>query len=202
MAITSAKTGSSFTSLIKYDTFLGPNSPYIPSSFESIASVTGTGSSGTITFSSIPSTYKHLQIRGIARSTQAVDNDINIIVQFNSDTSTNYTRHALTGDGTTAGTNSGTSQTSIYIYSGGRGNSSSTDTLGAFIADIHDYASTTKNKTLRSFSGADDNDTTGDIALSSGLWMSTSAITSIEIKTTSGSWTTQTQFALYGIKGA
>jgi len=63
MAITSIKTGSSFTNLVKYNDFLGPNSAYIPTSYESIASATGTGSSNTITLSSIPSTYKHLQLR-------------------------------------------------------------------------------------------------------------------------------------------
>lgn len=194
MAIRSVKTG-----LFSRSMLVG-NSYYVPTAFESIATATGTGSAGTITFSNIPGTYQHLQIRGIARSTITGDDDINFLVTFNSDTALNYSDHVLRGSGATVAAGATVSAAAITIFRAGRRNLSSTNTLGASIIDIHDYASTTKNKTLRYFSGNDDNDTTGDVALGSGLWMSTSAITSIEIKTVSDSWTTQTQFALYGIK--
>ena len=89
MAVTSVKTGSSFTNLTKYNDFLGPNSAYIPTSFDSIASATGTGSSGTITFSSIPQTYKHLQIRGIGRL-DVVTGGVSTRIRLNGDTTSNY----------------------------------------------------------------------------------------------------------------
>ena len=93
MAITSIKTGSSFTNLVKYNDFLGANSAYIPSSYESIASATGTGSSKTITFSSIPSTYASLQIR-INGFTSSSDN---WNIRINGDSGTNYTTHYIVG---------------------------------------------------------------------------------------------------------
>jgi hypothetical protein len=172
----------------------------VTSSFESIVSAAGTGSSGTITFSSIPSTYKSLQIRGIARTTP-LSNLVNFNIRFNGDTATNYTRHALIGDGAIVEALSQTAQNSIFVYEAGRGANAAANIVGVSIIDIHDYSSTTKYKTVRIIGGSDANDTSGDVALASGLWLSTAAIDSISIVTTSGSWTTQTQFALYGIKG-
>ena len=192
MAIRSLKTNTFSRSA------LAGNPLIMPGSYESIATATGTGSSGTITFSSIPSTYVALQIRGIARTTP-LSNVVNFYIRFNGDTGTNYTRHSLIGDGATVSTGAQTAQNSIYVYEAGRGANAAANIVGISIIDIHDYASTTKNKTVRIISGSDANDTTGDVALASGLWLSTAAIDSISIVTTSGSWTTQTQFALYGI---
>lgn len=169
------------------------------SSYESIATATGTGSSGTITFSSIPSTFKHLQIRGIARSTQAIAN-VDINFQFNGDTGTNYTYHALYGSGSTAGAFGGTGS-SVMFAGVAPGANQTADRMGVVIVDILDYGSTTKNKVIRTFNGWDMNGS-GDVYINSGMRINTAAITSIEIKAGLGSWTTQTTFALYGIKEA
>lgn len=175
------------------------SSKYIqPTAYESIASATGTGSSGTITFSSIPSTYTSLQIRGIMRT----DNSTTANIIFNGDTGSNYASHQLYADGTAAGGGGVGSSTSI-TQGGilGYGTAAAANTLGVFILDIHDYASTTRNKTTRIFTGRDEN-TAGFLRLGSGLWMSTAAVTSVGITLASGNFTTQTSFALYGIKGA
>jgi len=117
-------------------------------SFESIATATGTGSSGEITFSSIPSTYKHLQIRGIARSSQA--SHITLMrMRLNGDTGANYAQHTLYGDGSVAGVDTNTSDTEIQWVAPIPGTSATSNIVGAFIIDLHDYASTTKNKTVR-----------------------------------------------------
>jgi hypothetical protein len=165
----------------------------VTSSFESIASATGTGSSGTITFSSIPSTYTSLQIRAIGRS---VSNGV-YQIQFNGDTAANYVWHNLTGNGSTAAANSGTAVTSSRIALIPSGASSN---VGANIIDIHDYAKTTNNKVARSFTGFDINGS-GTIGLYSALWLNTAAITSITLLCSSNFYTDST-FALYGIKGA
>ena len=89
--------------------------PIPPSSFESIATATGTGSSGVITFSSIPSTYKSLQIRYMSKDTNASDGVLNPKIQFNSDTGNNYAYHELRGDGTSATTNAGDSYSGVLI---------------------------------------------------------------------------------------
>lgn len=173
------------------------------SSFESIATATGTGLSGTITFSSIPSTYKHLQIRGIMKNTQNTNFEDVLNLQFNSDSGTNYAQHFLRGNGTAVAAGGAASNNKIsyvaYFPYLGKGTAS---TMGVVIIDILDYVSTTKYKTIRNMGGYDNNGD-GFITVSSGLWLNTNAVTSISlIGDSSYNWQTTTTFALYGIKEA
>ena len=170
------------------------------SSYESIATATGTGSSGTITFSSIPSTFKHLQIRGIGRSSGS---SVLGQMRFNLDTGANYTNHNLNGDGATAAVQGFTGETHIN-FARPTVSVSLADTLGATIVDILDYGNTSKYKTARMLMGNNNNDTstTYKIMVGSGLWLNTNAITQIDLIANAGNWTTQTTFALYGIKEA
>jgi hypothetical protein len=176
-------------------------------SYESIATVTvGSGGSSSITFSSIPSTYKHLQIRYIALPTSS--NAVDMKINFNSDTATNYAYHSLYGTGAAAAALAGSTTAKILIPNG-LGNSSYTSMFSAGIIDILDYASTNKNKTVRCLSGFDTNNATTSInneiiALSSGLWTNSStAISSITLAADVSTNVAQySSFALYGIKGA
>jgi hypothetical protein len=171
------------------------NAPFIPTDFESIATATGTGSSDTITFSSIPSTYKHLQIRGIAND--GVGNGFEASIRFNGDSAANYAYHRALGNGSSVTALGSGGQDTMRI-----GNASNVaDNVAVYIVDIHDYASTTKNKTIRSLSGRDTNGA-GFAILYSGLWLSTSAVNSVSVVNVGArSWSTTTTFALYGIKG-
>jgi len=169
------------------------------SSFESIATATGTGASGTISFTSIPATYKHLQLRILGRSSNVSTND-SFAVYANGDTTAgNYAYHRLTGDGTTAAATGAASSSPRIGYVTGA--SAAADIMGVTILDIIDYASTTKYKTFRTFTGQDRNGA-GQVWLASGLWMSTSAINQVDLTLVGLNWTTQTTIALYGIKGA
>jgi hypothetical protein len=166
-------------------------------SYESIATASGTGSSGTITFSSIPSTYKHLQLRYIARTNWATGG-ADFLYSFNSDTTnSNYAYHRLGGTGDTAFAQASTSSRIVGINNG---SSAGSNMVAAGVMDILDYASTNKNKTVRNLVGSDRNGS-GLVALYSNLWMNTGAVNSLSLITENGNWTTQTQFALYGIKG-
>jgi len=159
----------------------------------------GSAGSATISFASIPATYKHLQIRGIARTTTAE----RINLTFNGDTAGNYSMHRLVGNGSAASASGQSAQSAIWIGSGHDGVSQTADTFTAFVIDILDYTSTTKTKTLRALDGLDKNGS-GGIEFSSGGWYKTpEAITSISMSIQSGtSFAQYTQFALYGIKGA
>jgi hypothetical protein len=166
------------------------------SSYESIASATGTGSSGTISFTSIPSTYSHLQIRGIAYDAAGIGYTVKI--QFNGDTGSNYAYHVLLGTGAVAAAGvSSTPTESIAIINN---TGTITNALPATIVDVIDYANTSKYKTARIFDGYEKNASGGNIEFRSGLWMSTSAINRVDIKM-DGNFATNTTFALYGIKG-
>jgi hypothetical protein len=164
--------------------------------YDSIATVTASGSASVLTFSSIPSTYQHLQIRGIARDGVGSS----ITMTFNSDTSGNYARHRLTGDGSSAAA-SGSASTAFIPLLGAAGIGSATSTFAALIIDILDYANTSKYKTARALNGLDQNGS-GGVELASGLWQSTVAINTITL-TDGGAnnFSTGTTFALYGIRG-
>ena len=161
--------------------------------YESIATTTATGSSSTLTFTSIPATYKSLQIRGIANDAFRS----NLRLNFNSDTGANYAYHLLYGNGSAAAATGAASAT--YIDYMGKAESTAS-IYGASIIDIVDYASTSKYKTAKTFFGYDFNGG-GWSSLSSGLWMSISAITSITITNPNGNYTSGSTFSLYGIKG-
>ena len=175
----------------------GKSGHLVTNSFASIATVTvGSGGASSINFSSIPSTYTHLQLRGISRGGYA-ESDDTIYTTFNGDTAANYSFHNLLGTGSAAYANAGTSQSNIQIARIAEASLTSNDFATAVI-DILDYTNTNKYKTTRSLSGWDGNGS-GDIRLISGNWRSTSAITSITLTPGSGSFLQYTQFALYGV---
>jgi hypothetical protein len=169
--------------------------------YDSIATTTVATATPSVTFSSIPSTYTHLQVRYTARTNRADVQDL-IRFRFNSDSGTNYAYHWLRGDGGTADAGSAASTASPWtaIIAGGN---ASANQFGVGVSDVLDYANTNKYKTTRTLSGVDTNSADGRIMFLSNLWMNTAAISSIEIAPNYGtSFNQYSSFALYGIKGA
>jgi hypothetical protein len=171
-------------------------------SYESIQTVdVGAGGSASITFSSIPSTYKHLQIRCIMKKA-GTGNDSFSLLTLNSDTGNNYATHYLLGTGAVA--LAGANAPSISsIYAGvtwGTGSSFSSSTFSAAVIDILDYTNTNKNTTVRTLTGTDGNGA-GQVDLNSGVWLNTAAVTTINIAGNGGNFNEYSHFALYGIKG-
>lgn len=175
-------------------------SKVVTNSYESIATVSvGSGGASSVSFTSIPSTYTHLQIRGIARTGRTGQNGDFFKTTFNSDTGTNYSWHLMTGDGASTGTAAGS--TVAYMEADRfASNSTGSNIFGGIVLDILGYADTNKYKTIR-YLGGYDNNGSGEIQFGSGNWRSTSAITSITL-TQSGSYNIlqYSHFALYGIK--
>jgi hypothetical protein len=173
----------------------------LANSYESIATFTLAANTTTITFSSIPQTYKHLQLRGIGRSTRAVAAE-GAWIYFNNDTgTTTYSVHGLSGDGASASAyaiptpNSGGLQGGIVS-----GSTTAASIFGGFVVDILDYTNTNKNTTIRSLT-ANDRNGSGTMRLISGVWLNTAAVTSIKLDTQAGGdFTPYSSFALYGIK--
>ena len=168
-------------------------------SFQSISTVTVGTATSTMTFSSIPATYTHLQIRGMLNGTAAGTYN-NVRMGFNSDSGANYSSHVMYGDGASAAANSESSGTRMYgqIFVS---QASTSSYVGIGVIDILDYANTNKYKTVRSLNGIDLNGS-GAIEFSSGNWRNTNAITSIEFVTASGNFNVGSTLALYGIKVA
>jgi hypothetical protein len=165
-------------------------------SYDSIATITPYTTTTTVNFTSIPQTYRHLQVRLLA-----VNGNNSGRLTFNNDsTNGNYASHELYGNGSSAfgdayvGTLTG-------ILMPGYGGMGSGSFPTASVIDILDYTNTNKAKTVRGLSGIDQNNTNGVIEFGSGLWNSTAAITSLKI-TIAGAGTigANSHFALYGIK--
>lgn len=166
--------------------------------FESIQTYTATSTVADVTFSSIPSTYKILQIRGICRADGSSAGDLSVFMQLNGDTtSSNYRFNR------------------IYSYSGSNNkgidysansnifaaitlqNAATASDYAYNIIEIVDYADSNKTKQVKQIGGS-----SGSQFYSASLWTGTAAINSIKIFPGAGlSFLTYTQFALYGIKG-
>lgn len=166
--------------------------------FESIATV-AVGSSGQaeIDFTSIPSTFKHLQLRMLARNGTTF---MRSNLKFNSDsTMSNYSTHGIQATG--AGT-----PTAFYSAdqskAGGANQTQGAGGPAVSIIDILDYTNTNKYKVVRALFGFDANGS-GQVQTASILWRNTNSINTINITDEIGSTFTQhSHFALYGIKGS
>jgi hypothetical protein len=184
-----------------------------PGTFQSIQTYSLASATSTITFSSIPQDFKHLQLRHIARSTNASTSG-NMYIQFNSDAGNNYAWHRFEafGNGITSG--GAASQPAFAVGGLMNGANSITNAFGCGILDILDYTNTNKLKTMRTLTGYENNGTgsagndQGYLNLASSLWFKAGsgvtgdAITSITITVNGGgNFAIYSQFALYGIKG-
>jgi hypothetical protein len=166
--------------------------------FEFISTANGTGSSGTIEFTSIPQDYKQLQIRYVASNTTSSET---LRLRLNGITTSVYAFHYLGYNATDQSVGASASQTQITLPTGiVRGDAGGgEDQVSGGIIDILDYASPSKNTTVRALYGVAG--TSNVIYLESGLYNETTAVSSITFLTDSGNFTTKSRFSLYGIKG-
>ena len=165
-----------------------------PTDYQSIATITvGSGGQASAEFTSIPSTYSHLEVRFIGSNASGSNR---IRLQLNSDTATNYSTHVLIGDGSSVASLAGANDSKIAISAATSG--TATSFVGSIVS-ILDYANTNKYKTIRTLSGFDNNGN-GEIDLNSGSWRNTAAITSLKFYWDTGNVTQYSSFALYGIK--
>jgi hypothetical protein len=173
------------------------NSVNTINSYNSISSsLVGAGGTASITFNNIPQNYKNLQIRYNCRMSGGGNDQIRAV--FNSDTSSSYSMHEFTANGSTVYGGSLPNQSNIPFigfctYSGVTENA-----FGVGIVDILDYKNTTKFKTTKTLTGYDTNGG-GLVAILSGSWRSRSPITSITLTASTGSFVQHSFFELYGI---
>lgn len=194
MTVSSVKTGELSLSFALNNNYMEPIA----------TTLVGSGGTNNVTFNDIPQTYKHLQLRGINKQSSTSIGFPNVSLYFNADTTyTNYNSHYINGNGSSV--NAGNVQASgYYAYSFNTitSNSGYINMFGAFIMDILDYASTNKNKTIRTLGGQDANGS-GEVVFTSGLWMNSStAVNTIALVLPGGgNFAQYSRFSLYGIKG-
>jgi len=164
--------------------------------YESIATVTLGSASSSISFTSIPSTYQHLQLR-VNWGFTDTGNNTWLNATFNGDTGSSYSYHAIRANGSTVSTSSGTSASKAVFGADDNGDAT---TWGVSVVDLLDYANTNKYKTTRALAGQDRNGA-GVVNFWSSSWRDTAAISSITIVPDSSTFRAGSKFALYGIKG-
>jgi hypothetical protein len=170
--------------------------------YEQIATTVLTSTSSTITFASLPTTYKHLELRITARVNANIQNTTTIRYRFNGEggLATGYSWHNLYANGSSVVTDNTLNQSGIQTP--GFSETSVTGNWGVGLTQILDYNLTSKTKVLRSLAGAANASFYNRIYLTSGLWNNTNAITQIELTEPNGyGWVAGSRFTLYGIKG-
>jgi hypothetical protein len=157
--------------------------------YEPIATNTLSSSSGTITFSSISGSYTDLIL--VANLLPA--SSARVKLRVNSDSGSNYSYTILFGNGTAAGSGRESSITEINYYWNGLPSGWSN-----YILNFQNYSNATTYKTIL----ARGNSTAVETFASVGLWRNTSAITSVELRSSVGVFDIGSCFTLYGIKAA
>jgi hypothetical protein len=160
------------------------------STYTPLATTTLGSNTNTVTFSSIASTYTDLVLVMSVKNTSGSFYDN--LLRYNNDSGSNYSWTRLLGNGSTASSARGSSQTSIQA---GWGGANPTTT----IVSIQNYSNATTNKTCLVRS----NDADANTAAYAGLWRSTAAINRIDVIAFSGTdFITGSTFTLYGIAAA
>ena len=157
-------------------------------------------SAATVTFSSIPSTYSDLLLKVVARGTDA-GAAVGVNMQFNGDTGSNYDRETASAAGTTITMAESLGITSIPIAAIAAGGAPA-NVANAFTIEVPGYKGTTFQKSAMAMVARKQGTSTGTIYVEtrSGFWRSTSAITSIVLSLSAGSFATGSEFRLYGLR--
>lgn len=157
--------------------------------YEPLATTTLGSATATVTFSSIPSTYTDLVL--IATVKLTTDNTDRLILQFNNDTSNNYSTTFLYVENSTVLSGRMTNVNEMRFYN------QSTANFYPNIIHIMDYVNNTTYKTAIGRTSAADISPVTTV----GLWRSTATITQVDVKSPN-TFTSGSTVTLYGIKEA
>ena len=171
---------------------------------EAIATTYLEADAASVTFSGIPSTYEHLQLRMSLLCDRTATDNWYVYMRFNSDSGANYSQHRMFANGGAGTTGAGnTGETAFWIphlqtLGGAAAN------YGPYVIDVFDYASTNKNTTFSCLGGSGAESTMA--GLFSGLWDDTAALTTIWLAPDAAAsapvWQRGSVFTLYGLNSA
>ena len=169
---------------------------------EIIETVTLTGDQASVTFSGIPATFEHLQVRCATRAAGA-SAGMAFYIELNGSAGTAYSTHEIAGGTTTVYGLRLTGQAKIWVFNGTHGTTVDANELAPLIMDVMDYANTNKNTTVQLLHGSATTLAGNQrVTFGSGLWDDTAAIPSIKFTPSSGDLVTGSTFTLYGWKSS
>jgi hypothetical protein len=156
--------------------------------YTSLANVTLGAAASSVTFSSIPATYRDLICVVVAAGSTTLQGRI----RLNGDTGSNYNYVRMSGNGTATSGTSAATQTTGFLSA-----IAEATTTGALQMNINimDYSATNKHKPILARANQAANGTDAIF----NRWANTAAVTSVQILTSTGNWAAGSTFALYGI---
>lgn len=159
-----------------------------------LATTTLSSSASSVTFGSIPASYRDLVLIGNARTTTTNARGYEICgFQFNSDTGSNYSRVRMRFNGSTYASDSGTGGN--LEFEGIIDQSTASGTFNMVKLQVLDYSATDKHKSVL-YGGNNQSGQTGSYA---GRWANTAAVTSIKFFTIQGgTFDAGSTFSLWG----
>jgi hypothetical protein len=156
--------------------------------YTALATVTLGSTAATVTFSNIPATYRDLiLVVNSKASTTGVEGQL----RFNGDSSNAYNWVRMTGNGSTTASTTST-LTHMPLVDAVK---ATTALDPIYIVNIMDYSATNKHKPILVRS----NEASTGTEAFAGRWINTGAVTSVQVRTNTGSWTAGGRFDLYGI---
>lgn len=155
----------------------------------------------SISFGSIPSTYRHLLIVLYGRLTESVG-DQYVYLRFNSDSGSNYDFQHGVFVGSTTSIAANYAQTRIRVGDWTGATSSSANMAGGGLILIPMYAGSTFEKTLHAFGGmvSSTSGANATVAGWTGHWRNAAAVTQIDFTPNANNFKTGSIFSLYGLK--
>jgi hypothetical protein len=169
----------------------GAGAPVAIDAFDFISTTTVASDTTSITFSSLPTDYAHLQIRFLGHSSDTNDRQLLLSVNGTND----WNRHEILGDGSSPIASVDNGQSSFELKEAlGR---SSPETFGGGVVELSNYTSSTLTKTIRAFQWMYND----DVTYTTGINKATTAVTEITLTASSGTIEADSMFSLYGIRG-
>jgi len=163
--------------------------------YDALASVVTSGSTTQIiTINSIPSGYKHLQVRATMNCTEVNNMYLRLGDGSGPDSGANYSWHQSFSTGSSAVANGASSGTFSYI-----GYNFNTAYPNSSIIDIIDYSSNSKHKTFFTLAGTEANGT-GYVQIWGGNWRSLNPVSSLSLTAGSGYFNAGTKLDVYGVR--
>jgi hypothetical protein len=125
--------------------------------------------SSIISFTNLPQTFTHLQVRYFVRNQYSGSIAYPNMYTNNDGASNHWTNHSLYGNGSSAASTNNTNN--VFSLVTGPASGSLSNVWACYIIDILDYTNTNKYKVFRQIGGWDDNNTSGSnaqVSISSG----------------------------------
>jgi hypothetical protein len=162
-----------------------PTATYTP-----LANVTLASTSTSITFGSIPATYRDLIV--VFQGLSGGVGNFQTRLRLNGDTGNNYNWQRMSGTGTSSFASTAASQNNLNLTFAAE---AQTTTQVQHRINIMDYSATDKHKTVISRA---DNAAQATEAVA-GRWANTAAVTSVQLFPSSATFGIGTTVALYGV---